>query len=89
MSRPFQKPLTVDALNNTSIINRVMDTIVGVWDLEDTRERAPESLESYTYKADGTESVCGSDERTKVHPSDFAEGGKYRCTYLLIFSRSC
>lgn len=57
------KLLPVEALNNTSIINRVMDTVVCVWDLEDTRERAPESLLSYNYKTEGAESVVGSDER--------------------------
>lgn len=74
-----------DALDNTAVVNRVTDTIVGVWDLKPTEEQAPESAVSYKYEAEGSESVVGTDERQKVSPADFAEGGKYRCKFYFKF----
>jgi hypothetical protein len=79
----ISKPIALDshALANTAIINKQIDTVVGVWDLSSASEHAPESTFSFNYKVEGEpeESVCGDDERVKVSPSDFAEGGKYRC----------
>ncbi len=76
--------VAAEALNNTAIVNTVMDTVVGVWDLGSTREEAPETAISYSYKTENAmdfESVIGSDDRQKVSQSDFQEGGKYRCKY--------
>ncbi|KAI5802969.1 hypothetical protein EDC01DRAFT_786657 [Geopyxis carbonaria] len=78
------RPYLGAALDNVAVVNRVMDTVVGVWDLRPTTESAPESAVCPKYENAGAESVCGTDERTKVDPRDFMEGGKYRSIVKLF-----
>ncbi len=70
------------ALANTATLNKLTDTIVGVWDLEHPGDEHAPKAEAMLYTNPGDESVLGEDERQPVHPQDFGPGGKYRCKYV-------
>ena len=66
----------------TSLINAVTPVTVATWLLGSSQATPPESVEPLTQVLDDRiESVIGPDDRKKVHPDDFAPGGKYRSKY--------
>ena len=75
------------ALNLKAKSYELRRTLAAVWDLDPTKAEppAPESTFSLDLKNPGGESVVNKrDGRTKVDPTHFAPGGKYRCMYIVI-----
>jgi hypothetical protein len=78
-SNPVPESLSAAGLSNAAALNKINDTLVGMWDLHETDAGAPEESCFLRYTANGGESVIGRDDRRLVQKRDFMPGGKYRC----------
>lgn len=73
--------LGAQGLSTASQLNRISDTYVGIWNLENTSSSVPVSVEYRPSKSPRSSSsgIGGTDERQLVADADVAPGGKYRC----------
>ncbi|MCJ1265004.1 hypothetical protein MMC22_004879 [Lobaria immixta] len=77
--------LGAQGLSTASQLNRISDTYVGIWNLENTSSSVPVSVEYRPSKSPRSSSgIGGTDERQLVADADVAPGGKYRSIVKLF-----
>jgi hypothetical protein len=87
LSAPVSESIGLIGLRNTATKNKLVDTIVPLWELQATAAEVP-APEAFNFTNPGAESVIGDDDRVKVSPEHFQPGGKYRCKWLDSSSKS-